>query len=228
LSIENVQPGSERNRRIFHWTVTAAFFVLLLSGLVLYTPAVSSLAEGGWTRIAHRVAAVSLAVMIASYVAIDHRGALAWLKDAAIWTAGASVNPDTWKRKHKLLITLGVMVFAVTGFIQWFLKDAVPRDAFPISVMVHDVAFFGAIIVLLLHAYHEFDWWRWKKRHCGSCLAPLCRRVCPSDSVYTRSDGTVARDDLCNNCRLCMETCRKNGYYRRPVRNLDKAIHQAE
>lgn len=211
LNKDNSRPKS--NRRIFHWMVAAAFFILVLSGLILYTPSLSTLAADSWTRIAHRVAAVSLAVMIASYAAANRRGALAWLKDAAFWTAGASANADTWKRRHKLLITLGVVLFVVTGFIQWFLKDALPRNAFIFSVMVHDILFFSAIVVLLLHVYHELDWWLWKKRRCSSCPAPLCARVCPSNSISAREDGSVVRDSVCNNCRLCMNICRRKLYY---------------
>ncbi len=204
---------AKRNGRVIHWMVAAAFFILVLSGLILYVPAFSTLAADSWTRIIHRVAAVCLGVMIVGYAATNYRGSLAWLKDVAFWTAGASANPDTWKRRHKLLITLGVMLLAVTGFIQWFLKDALPRDAFFSFVMVHDILFFSAIIVLLFHVYHEFDWWLWKKRRCGSCPAPLCARVCPSNSISAREDGSVVRDAACNNCRLCMNICRRKIYY---------------
>ena len=209
---------AKRNRRAFHWMVAATFFVLVLSGLILYTPALSTLAADSWTRIVHRVAAASLAVMIAAFAAMDYRGALAWLKDAAFWTAGSSANPDTWKRRHK---TLGVALLAVTGFIQWFLKDALPRDAFFPFVMVHDILFFSAIIILLFHVYHEFDWWLWKKRRCSSSPAPLCARVCPSNSISAREDGSVVRDAACNNCRLCMNVCRRKLYYAKSPEQMD-------
>lgn len=227
MSLDDSHPKSRRNRRVFHWMVAAAFFVLLLTGLILYTPAFSSLAEGGWTRITHRVAAVTLAVMIASYVVANRRGALAWLKDAAIWTVGASINPDTWKRRHKLLITLGVALFAITGAIQWFLKDTVASEVFTVSVIIHDIAFFGAVIVLLLHVYHEYQWWRWKREYCSRCLTPLCAEVCPSKSIYIRN-GTVERDGFCSNCRLCMDACRQSSYYLQSVRKTDHMGHQAE
>ena len=207
------QARSHRGRRILHWTVAVAFFVLLITGLILFTPSFSTLAEGGWTRIIHRIASVLLAVVILGYAAINYNAAIAWLKDAALWTSGASRNIDTWKRKHKLLITVGIILFTVTGAIQWFLKDALPRDAFLVSVMIHDIVFFAAIVVLLFHVYHELDWWLWKKRHCASCLTPLCSRVCPSSSLYVGSDGLAKRDSACNNCRLCMDICRREYYY---------------
>jgi len=213
LPLDGEKPKAKRNRRVFHWTVAGAFFVLALSGLVLYTPALSTLAADSWTRIIHRVAAVSLAFIVVVYAATDRRAALAWLKDAAFWTAGATSNPDTWKRRHKTLITVGVVLLAVTGFIQWFLKDALPRDAFFPFVMVHDILFFSAIVVLLFHVYHEFDWWLWKKRRCAGCPVPLCARVCPSNSMSAREDGLVKRDSTCNNCRLCMNICRRKLYY---------------
>lgn len=213
MLLENAKSGAPKKRRIFHWMVAAAFFVLVITGLIIFMPAFSSLAEGGWTRIIHRVAAASLAVMIVGYGVTNYRDALAWFKDAALWTAGATNNPDTWKRRHKLLITLGVILFAVTGFIQWFLKGSLPSDGFVISVLIHDIVFFGAIVVLFLHVYHEFDWWLWKKRHCANCPAPACSLVCPSNSMSTGDDGAIRRNNICNNCRLCMDACRKNFYY---------------
>ena len=219
--IDRDKPNAKSNRRVFHWTVAVAFFVLALSGLILYTPALSTLAADSWTRIAHRVAAVALASITVVYAATNRRAALAWLKDAAFWTAGASANPDTWKRRHKTLITLGVALLAVTGFIQWFLKDALPRDAFFPFVMVHDILFFSAMIVLLFHVYHEFDWWLWKKRCCAGCTAPLCSRVCPSNSISAREDGSVVRDTVCNNCRLCMNVCRRRLYYVKSPEQID-------
>ncbi len=216
MPLDRDKPRAKSNTRAFHWVVAVAFFILALSGLVLYTPTFSTLAADSWTRIIHRVAAVSLASIIVVYAATNRHAALAWLIDAAFWTAGSSANPDTWKRRHKTLITVGVALLAVTGFIQWFLKDALPRDAFFPFVMLHDILFFSAIIVLLLHVYREFDWWLWKKRRCGGCPAPFCARVCPSNSISAREDGSVARDAVCNNCRLCMNTCRKKRYYSKP------------
>ncbi len=221
MPLDGDKPKAKRNRRVFHWMVVAAFFILVLSGLILYTPALSTLAADSWTRIVHRVAAVSLASVIVLYAATDRRAALAWLRDAAFWTAGASANPDTWKRRHKTLITAGVVLFAITGFMQWFLKDTLPRDAFFPFVMVHDILFFSAIVILLLHVYHEFDWWLWKKRRCGSCPAPLCARVCPSNSISAGKDGSVTRDDACNSCRLCMSICRRKLYYVKSPEQMD-------
>lgn len=221
MPLDGEKPKAKRNRRVFHWTVAGAFLVLALSGLILYTPALSTLAADSWTRIIHRVAAASLAFIVVVYAATNRRGAMAWLKDAAFWTAGASANPDTWKRRHKTLITAGVALLAATGFVQWFLKDALPDDAFFPFVMVHDILFFSAIIVLLFHVYHELDWWLWKKRRCGRCLAPLCARACPSNSVSVGAEGSIVRDDTCNSCRLCMNICRRKLYYAQSPEQMD-------
>ncbi|MBN2099225.1 MAG: cytochrome b/b6 domain-containing protein [Dehalococcoidia bacterium] len=221
MSLERNKPKTKSNRRVFHWTVAVAFFVLALSGLILYTPAFSTLAADSWTRIVHRVAAVLLASIVVVHAVTNRRAAQAWLRDAAFWTAGPSANPDPWKRRHKTLIAVGVALLAVTGFIQWFLKDALPRDAFFPFVMVHDILFFSAVIVLLFHVYHEFDWWFWKKRRCASCPTPLCARVCPSNSISVAEDGSVRRDDACNNCRLCMNACRRRLYYVKSSKETD-------
>ncbi len=44
--------------RVLHHVHTAAFVVLFLTGLVLFIPQLGFIAQGGWTRLLHRIAAV--------------------------------------------------------------------------------------------------------------------------------------------------------------------------
>ena len=210
--------NSRSNRRIFHWVIAVAFFSLVVTGLIIYTPAFAALAAGSWTRLIHRIAAVILVGAPIIYTLLNLGSARQWFKEAAVWNRKAYIAPyfiNNWRRRHKLILSVGFVVVALTGMIQWFLKGLVPSSVFNISLFIHDIAFFSAIIVLLYHVYFEFFWWYWKRRYCRQCSLAYCASVCPVGAVTSRRDSTIERDlQKCNNCRLCMEDCRRNNYYK--------------
>jgi len=82
---------------------------------------------------------------------IKHGAAWQWLKEAAVWNRKTSATPclNRWKRRQKLLISIGFIIVAITGMIQWFLKGLVPSGVFNVSIFIHDIALFSAIIVVL-------------------------------------------------------------------------------
>ncbi len=45
------------------------------------------------------------------------------------------------------------LLFVVTGLIMWFGKGAVPRDAFLVSVMLHDLSVIATVLLFMLHLY---------------------------------------------------------------------------
>ena len=49
--------------RFVHWVHAFAFLVLVVTGMLLYVPWLSSLAEGGITRLIHRIFAVLFILM---------------------------------------------------------------------------------------------------------------------------------------------------------------------
>jgi len=93
---------SQSNRRILHWVVVGAFFALLATGLILYTPTFSALAAGSWIRLIHRIAAVLLVGAPIIYALVNRGAARQWIKEAAIWNRKASATPylNSWKRKY--------------------------------------------------------------------------------------------------------------------------------
>ncbi len=208
--------GPEKNRRVFHWIVAAAFIALFITGLIVFVPALSGLAAGGWTRLVHRVAAAILVGAPVIYAFTHTTEARQWLKDIKVWKrspAQAANGSSNWKRIHKLLITIGLVLFIATGIIQWFLKGIVPPEVFQWSLSLHDIIFFSAGLVLIYHVYFEFNWWLWKRRYCRNCSLVYCVDACPTRALTRSPDGTIEyRPQRCNNCRLCMEYCRRNSY----------------
>jgi cytochrome b subunit of formate dehydrogenase len=208
---------SQSKRRILHWVVVGAFFALLATGLILYTPTLSTLAAGSWTRLIHRIAAVILVSAPAIYAVVNPHAVRQWIKEAAIWNRKNSATQylNSWKSKHKLLISIGLIIVVTTGIIQWFLKDLVPSSVFNVSLFIHDIAFFSAIILLLYHIYFEFYWFQWKRKYCSRCNFAYCADACPLGAIMSKQDGTIERiSQKCNNCRLCMENCQRNSYYK--------------
>jgi len=208
------------DKRAFHWIIAAAFVALFATGLIIYTPQFSLLAAGGATRIIHKIAAVTLIGGPMVYALFRPDMARQWLREAAIWRKLPDeslqfINP--WRRKHKLLISIGIILFALTGALQWFFKDILPDGVFDISLFIHSILFFSAIVVLLYHAYFELYWWLWRRRYCRRCAFPYCADACPVGAVAVDS-GSIVRDSVkCNNCRLCMQDCQQQGHYKKVI-----------
>ena len=208
------------NKRVLHWIIAMAFIALFATGLIIYTPQFSSLAAGGATRIIHKIAAVTLIGGPIIYALFRPHTARQWLREAAIWRKLPADAPHfitPWRRKHKLLISVGIALFALTGALQWFFKDILPKGVFDVSLFLHSILFFCAIVVLLYHVYFEFYWWLWKKRYCRRCTFTYCADACPVAAVAV-DGGTIVRDSTkCNNCRLCMQDCHRKAHYRRAI-----------
>ena len=210
--------GPGKSRRVLHWTVAAAFIVLFITGLIIFVPAFSGVASGGWTRVLHRISAIVLVATPVIYALFNTSSARQWLGDLAFWKKRPAYphnRSNRWKDTHKLLISIGFVFIVVTGIIQWFFKGILPGGAFQWSLSIHDVFFFGAGLVLLYHVYFELDWWLWKRKHCRTCDLVYCAEVCPTRAMVRADDGIVEyRPRSCNNCRQCLESCRDKSYYK--------------
>jgi len=218
MSRETVATANGRTgRRIVHWVVAGAFVVMFGTGLIFFVDALSSLAAGGATRYLHRAAAVFLVGTPIVYSVLRPGAARQWLAEAVLWKGPTPAGPRrTWKRLHKSLVASGYVLIVITGGISWFLKGNISSASFQAVVTVHDVVFIGAICVLLYHFYYEFDWWMWKRKFCHDCASLACADICPNGvMVPSRDGGFQVYSERCNNCRLCMQTCRRRGYYRK-------------
>lgn len=212
FKISESSKKQDRNRN-FHLIIALAFCFLVATGAILFLPALSQFAADSWTRLIHRIFAAVLISAIFLYSLIKPGKISQWIKDMAFWIKREKDNPDAWKRKHKALVVIGLAVLIITGAIQWFLKGIIPNQVFRISILIHDIAFFYVFVVFLLHLYHEFDWWFWKKEYCNRCYTADCADICPMNSISITNKGLVSRDDRCNNCRLCMKDCQRHSYH---------------
>lgn len=160
--------------RILHWIHGGAFVLLFLTGLVLFIPGLGFLAEDGWTRVIHRIAAVIFIVIPLLYLIINPKAAMAGLKRAFTWDASdmgwlravpryyflgdeSAMPPQGEMNSGQKLwwlftVVFGV-IFVITGLIMWFAKTSAPPSLLQWMVFIHDIAFIATGAMFLLHIY---------------------------------------------------------------------------
>ncbi len=158
----------------FHWIHTVAFLVLLVTGAILFFPGIGGAAAGGITRSIHRVAVIFFVGAPVIYSVINPRMALHFIKETLTWGkddigyleaaplyyfGGPEENMPPQGQVNSgqkmwqfIVLTTGVLFF-ISGLIMWFFKDTVSVGLFQWSVIVHDVAFLLAFLMLLVHIY---------------------------------------------------------------------------
>src|SRR4030042_4812783 len=148
--------------RWFHWTITPAALVLAITCLFLYVPWFRSVAEGGATRIVHRIAAVIfiLAPLLfflmkpgRSFHFIKEifswgKDDLAWLKAAPDYYFGGDESKmppqgdmNTGQKLWAVVAFFSALGFIFTGLFLWFLKNNLPSEAFLWMTLVHNLCF---------------------------------------------------------------------------------------
>jgi formate dehydrogenase subunit gamma len=160
--------------RIFHWVHTAAFIILVLTGIFLFIPAAGFIAQDSWTRIIHRIAAVLFVVAPLMQIFANPKTAGASIKQAFTWgkddmewakalpryyflnDESAMPPQDEMNTGQKMWLTVLLImapIFVITGILMWFFKYALPSGVFQWCVFVHDVAFIVTFVFLLVHVY---------------------------------------------------------------------------
>ena len=160
--------------RIFHWVHTAAFIILVLTGIFLFIPAAGFIAQDSWTRIIHRVAAVLFVVAPLMQVFANPKTAGASIKQAFTWgkddlewvkalpryyflgDESAMPPQDEMNTGQKMWLTVLLImapIFVITGILMWFFAFTLPSGVFQWCVFVHDVAFIVTFAFLLVHVY---------------------------------------------------------------------------
>jgi formate dehydrogenase subunit gamma len=158
----------------FHWVHTAAFLVLLVTGAILFLPGLGDAAAGGLTRSIHRIAVIFFVGAPVVYFIISPRMSLRFIKDTFTWNKDdyqwVCHAPDyyfggdesrmppqghinTGQKLWQLIVVGTGILFIISGIFIWFLKDVLSPGFFQSFILVHDVAFILALLMLLVHIY---------------------------------------------------------------------------
>jgi formate dehydrogenase gamma subunit len=158
----------------FHWIHTASFLTLSVTGAILLFPGIGAPAAGGMTRLIHRIAVVFFVGIPVLYCVFSPKMSLHfiketltwgkddinWLKAAPLYYFGGdeeSMPPqghvNTGQKMWQFIVLGTGILFLISGFIMWFLKDMVSPVLFQWCVIIHDIAFLLAFLMLLVHIY---------------------------------------------------------------------------
>jgi len=158
----------------FHWIHTAAFLILIVTGAILFIPGFGAPAAGGITRLIHRIAVVFFAGVPIVYFIFNPRMSLhfiketltwgrddiGWLEAAPIYYFGGDEermppqgHVNTGQKMWQFIVLGTGVLFLITGLIMWFFKGTVAPAAFQWCIIVHDIAFILAFLMLLVHIY---------------------------------------------------------------------------
>ena len=158
----------------FHWGHTAAFLILVITGAILFVPGLGAPAAGGLTRLIHRIAAVFFVGAPVLYFIFNPRMSLHFIKETLTWGksdiewigkapdyyfgGGEEKMPpqghiNTGQKMWQLVVLATGGLFLITGFIMWLFKGIIPSGVFQWCVIVHDIAFILAFLMLLVHVY---------------------------------------------------------------------------
>jgi formate dehydrogenase subunit gamma len=171
--------------RILHWTHTATFLILAVTGIVLFVPAFAPLARGEagqFIRLLHRICSIFFAAIPILYALIAPRRLLQSLKDLRFdksdieWLKNAfpyyvlgqhrAMPPqgrwNTGEKANVVLLVSSTIAFTITGFLMWFGKGIMPAWLFQASVIAHDLAMIVSVNMFIIHFYlavaHPLMW----------------------------------------------------------------------
>jgi len=158
----------------FHWIHTMAFLALLVTGAILFFPGLGAPAAGGLTRFIHRIAVIFFVGAPIVYFIISPKMSLHFIKETLTWGksdfqwflkapdyyfggAEDKMPPqghvNTGQKMWQFIVLGTGVLFFISGLIMWLFKDTVSPALFQWSVIVHDIAFVLAFLMLLVHIY---------------------------------------------------------------------------
>jgi formate dehydrogenase subunit gamma len=146
--------------RVLHWIHSGAFVLLFLTGLVLFIPGLSFLAEDSWTRLIHRIGAAIFIIIPLIYLIINPKS-VGWLKalpryyflgDETSMPPQGEMN--TGQKMWWFIVVVFGVIFVITGATMWFGKPSAPPAVLQWMVFVHDVSFIVAGAMFFVHIYN--------------------------------------------------------------------------
>lgn len=153
-----------RTERTLHWVHAAAFLVLLVTGLILYVPSLST-AVGRRALMKDIHFDTSLAWMAAIpliAIAGDRRGVLRTIRDVERfdrddrrWLRTFRAPQGRFNAGQKLNIALQssfAILFAVSGLLLWY-GERDNRFRFASTILLHDGLMYVVLVVLVGHLY---------------------------------------------------------------------------
>ncbi|WP_027994427.1 formate dehydrogenase subunit gamma [Simplicispira psychrophila] len=157
------------SERANHWIVGICFILLGLSGLAFFHPAFYPLTQlfggGPWTRILHPYVGVVMALFFIMMVLrfwrlnVMEQRDVEWLKNVDKMVDGDDHHmPEQGKYNggQKLLfwgLVLFMLLLMVSGVLMWRTWITVPVDVVRLSSVVHALAGFAMIGLIILHVY---------------------------------------------------------------------------
>lgn len=153
-----------RTERALHWIHTIAFFALLLTGLVLYLPALSgSLGSREAVKNAHLYIAAGWAALILLTVAAgDRRGLRRTMREIE----GFDLDDGRWLRRrggpqgrfnagqkiHTVIQAAFAVLFVISGLLLWF-GEQNTNLRFGGTIVLHDGITLMATLLVVGHLY---------------------------------------------------------------------------
>jgi formate dehydrogenase subunit gamma len=163
-------------QRLVHWLHTAAFALLMVTGVILYAPWLSNsmaTGDGGYVvRLVHRIGAVAFMLVPVFYVLFSPREFVAamkrvftWGREDLGWLQAApayyflgdeeAMPPqdkyNTGQKLFYLVVVVCMLGFILTGLLMWFGKGLIPVWMFQWSVFVHDLCTVAYGAFFLVH-----------------------------------------------------------------------------
>ena len=158
----------KKKARVLHWTIAVSGAILGLTGLFLYVPAFGMAAQGGYTRVIHRIAAIVFILAPVIYMVANPRSAGRFIKEAFSYGSDdwewAKKAPDYYfggeeekmppqghvnagQKLYMLCALVCGVGLTVTGLMIWF-GGSVLWPTF-----VHDILFIIFLAFTLVHVY---------------------------------------------------------------------------
>jgi formate dehydrogenase subunit gamma len=159
--------------RLLHWTIALSATVLTVTGLFFLVEGWGFLAEDGYTRVIHRVAAIVLMATPVLYFLLHPVASLKfigeafkwggddldWLKAAPDYYFGgegedmpAQGHINTGQKLFWLIALICSVGFIVTGLIMWTQGTDV-GSGFMLATFIHDICLIVGGSMLVVHVY---------------------------------------------------------------------------
>jgi formate dehydrogenase subunit gamma len=149
--------------RLLHWVNAVGFFFLLVTGLILYLPRLSTLVSRRQTvQYIHFWGGVAWLVALAAVLVLGGRRLLATARelesfdqDDLRWLRGRKAPQGRFNAGQKInaaLTAAFTILFGVSGLLLWF-GEQDTRYRFASTVILHDGLMYIALALLVGHLY---------------------------------------------------------------------------